>query len=422
MNTHQPLPKSSYFAWIMWIVGASFYFYEFLLQVFPNVVAHHLMEQLAVSAAALGGIQAAYFIGYGFMQAPAGMLLDRFGPRKLLTIAVILCGLGAIIFAKSTNVYQAEITRFITGFGSAFALVGALVLASRWFPANRFALLNGLIITIGMLGAAAGEAPFGLLVQKYDWQHIIVTLGFVGLVLGAIIYLVVRDYPKGQTMVSHKPEGVSAFSGIVNIFFCKQSWLIALYGSFMFASTPALGTLWGSSFLETTRGLPAITADSIITVLFIGWAVGAPLFGALSDRIGRRKPSLYMGSIGAFIFILLFIYQPHVSVTMLKCYMFLFGFFCGGFIVSFSVIRESHPWHFSGTSLGFMNLVNTVGAAASPLLVGILLDTYWDGTMVNHVQVFSAATYYKAITILPIFVGLSLLILPFIKETYCKGK
>jgi MFS family permease len=409
-------------AWTIWLVGASFYFYEFLLQVFPNVVLSEMMKNLAAGAVAIGFVQTAYFLGYACMQIPGGMLLDRFGPRKLLTVATLLCALGAIIFAKSTNIYQAEISRFITGLGSAFALIGALVLASRWFPANRFALLNGLIITIGMSGAFFGEAPFGYLVQLFHWQSIIIVLGLIGVALAALIYYVVRDTPPGEVDVRHSSEGVSIFAGLMKIVTCKQSWLTALYGGLMFAPTPALGAMWGTSYLVTTRGISLTTADFIISILFIGWAVGSPLFGAFSDRIGRRKPPMYIGSAGALVSILLFLYIPHASNLSLIIYMFFFGFFCSGFIVGFSVIRESHARSFSGTSLGFMNVINTLGAAAAPSLIGAFLAIFWNGTKVDGLAIYSAGNYYAAMATLPVFVLISLVILPFIKETYCKSK
>ncbi len=425
VSTNQPVQDKqdvqvgSFRPWIIWLIATSFFFYEFLLQVFPNVVNTELMQTFKIGAAALGGVQTFYFLGYASMQIPGGMLLDRFGPRRLLTLATLLCAVGAIMFAESSTLHQAEITRFITGLGSAFALVGALVLTSRWFPPNRFAFMNGLIIAVGMLGAVVGEAPLAILVERYHWQHTIIILGFIGIGLAVLIYFVVRSHPKR----AKKQKNISirsTFAGLKKIVACRQSWVTATYGTLMYAPTAALGTLWGVSFLTATHHLNRTDAAGIISVIFLGWVVGSPTFGGLSDRMGRRKPVMYIGSVGAFIFSLLMIYHTNTSHIMLSIYIFFFGFFSSGFVIAFSVIKESHSQNYSGTSLGFMNMVNSLGASIAPFLIGMLLDHFWDGAIINNVHIFSANDFFKSMSVIPLFIACAFVLLPFIKETYCK--
>ncbi len=137
-------------AWIVWSLSCGFYFYEFLLQVSPSVMSHELMRDFGVTSQTLGILSGVYFYSYAFMQLPGGMMMDYFGPRRLLTIATLTCALSTIAFGYTENFYAACSARLMIGFGSAFAAIGAMKLAAVWFPSNKFAFLTGLMVTIGM--------------------------------------------------------------------------------------------------------------------------------------------------------------------------------------------------------------------------------------------------------------------------------
>ena len=122
--------------WVIWGLGALFYSYEFFLQVSPGVMAHDLMHTFKVNATQLGNLGALYFYAYAMMQIPVGVLLDSLGPRRLLTIAIIICACGAIFFGSAHTFWVAGTGRFLTGLGSAFAAVGCLHLAATGYPLN----------------------------------------------------------------------------------------------------------------------------------------------------------------------------------------------------------------------------------------------------------------------------------------------
>ena len=132
---HESTKKPSLFsAYVIFFLASSFYLYEFVLQVAPSVMASPMMQTFHVSAEGFGVISAFYFYAYAPMQLPAGLLFDRYGPRKLMTAALMLCALGSFFFASTDSVITASMGRFLIGIGSAFSFIGVLVLASRWFP------------------------------------------------------------------------------------------------------------------------------------------------------------------------------------------------------------------------------------------------------------------------------------------------
>lgn len=315
----------------MWLLGALFYFYEFLLQVSPGVMVKELMQAFAVNATVLGTLSAVYFYAYASMQIPVGVMIDHLGPRKLITAAVLTCAIGCVVFAATTNLIIAGIGRGLIGLGSAFAAVGCMSIAIRWFPAKRFALLTGLMLMIGMLGASFGEAPLALLVDHLHWRQTLFLFAAIGIALAILIFSVVRDAPANSLFfsINKKPQG-RLTQGLKHVLPSWQSWLVAIYGSFMYIPTSAFGALWGVSFLMTAYHFSKPIAAAFVSAVFIGWAVGSPFFGAVSDHIKRRKPPMIIGSIGALLTMTIVIYVPHLPSTILMILLFSFGFFSSG--------------------------------------------------------------------------------------------
>jgi MFS family permease len=168
-------------------------------------------------------------------------------------------------------------------------------------------------------------------------------------------------------------------------------------------------------------GIDKPQAAGIISLMYIGWVIGSPLFGGLSDYLGRRKIPLYISSVGTLISLSAILYFPNESIYVLGTLLFLFGFFTCGFVPSFSILRELHPARASGTALGFINMINSMGSALAPPAVGLILDMLWKGSLQEDgTRYYSLGDYYTALASLPILVLLALLILPLLKETFCK--
>lgn len=407
-------------AWIVWGLGAIFYFYDILLQVSPGVMVPELMQAFKVNAAGIGHISAFYFYAYAGMQIPVGVLLDNYGPRRLLSFAAFICLIGCLLFAYADGVSQAALGRFLIGFGSAFGAVGCMKLASNWFPLERFALLTGLLVTLGMLGAVGGETPLALLINAINWRNSMILLGIIGGALSFAIWLVVKDSPSLATTVPLEKTNKGILSGLRHVIRNKQTWLAAIYGGLMFAPTSAFGALWGVPFLMTKYGISRPAAAGIISMLFIGWAIGSPITGWLSDYIQRRKPTMLIGTVGALTCMLGIIYAP-IPLLGMSLLLFLFGFFSSGFLTAFSIVREINHNHISATALGFMNMLNMIGGAVLQPFIGYLLDHYWKGVIIDGTRIYSIQDYYTALVVLPTIIFISLLLMPFIKETHCKA-
>lgn len=408
-------------AWIIWLLSAIFMFYKYALEVSPSVMTGALMKTFDISGVELGHLAASYFYAYLLLQVLAGLLLDKFGPRKTTTIAIFLSAIGSLIFSRADSLIWAGIGRFLTGIGAAFAVVNSLKLIANWFPFRQFAFMTGLIMTVAMLGAVGGQAPLAIFIQKVEWRYAIELIGIAGLVLAGIFWIVVRDKMPNHTREKHIVSSrLSLFKSIKQIFQNPQSWWVSIYSGFAFAPVMVFGGLWGVSFIMEGFELTHHSSAQMASLIFIGFAVGAPIFGWFSDWLGRRRIVMVWGTALALITISTVIYVSGLSIYLLGFLLFVFGFSISSFLLCFTMIREINLPILAATAIGFMNAFDALLGALSSPLIGKFLDLHWNGRLVEGARVFSLNAYQKVFLTLPIYLLIALFTLLKIKETYCK--
>lgn len=405
--------------WIIWLLGAAFYFYKYMLEVSPSVMGADLMRAFDITGAQLGNLTAFYFYAYLIMQIPMGVLLDTYGPRRVTSISLLLCAAGALILVQSKILLVAEIGRFITGAGAAVAAISSMKLTTIWFPPNRFATMAGLMMTAGMLGAVCGEAPLSAAIDYIGWHDSLIYIVYIGIILTALFWFIVKDNGP-YSVASATEERPTLWTGLVEISKKPQTWMLSLYSGLAFAPVAVFGGLWGVPYLQMAHGFTRTVAAGSVSLIFIGFALGCPLFGWFSDYLGKRKQVIAWGTSISFITILLVLYLPSLSVSLANVLLFIFGFSISTFLLCFSMIREINRIAVAATALGLMNAFNALWGALSDPFIGYLLDAGWKGEMNDGVRIYSLQDYHIAMMVLPIYLGISLLLLPFIKETYCK--
>jgi len=408
-------------AWSIWLLSAIFMFYKYAIEVSPSVMTTTLMRTFHIGGVELGNLAACYFYAYLLLQIPAGLLLDKFGPRKTTTLAIIVCAIGSLVFSRADSLFMAGVGRFLTGIGAAFAAVNCLKLIANWFPFRHFAFMAGLMMTVAMLGAVGGQAPLAAFIHKMEWRHAIKVIGVIGLVLAAIFWIVVRDkapdHAKERHLISAK---ISLTKSMRQVFKNSQSWWLSAYSGFAFAPVMVFGGLWGVSFIAEAFDLPQTLSAQMVSLIFIGFAIGAPVFGWFSDRLGRRRIVMLWGTVFALLAISTIIYAPGISRHFLAFLLFIFGFSISSFLLCFTMIREIHLPILAATAIGFMNAFDALLGALSDPLTGKFLDLGWTGQLSEGARVFSVSAYKAAFITIPTYLILSLFILLKIKETHCK--
>ena len=411
----------SFRAWAIWLLAALFMFYKYAVEVAPSVMTGPLMRSFQISGAQLGALAASYFYAYLLLQIPAGFMLDRYGPRKTTTVAIAVCSLGSILFSEAQSLFAAEAGRFFVGAGAAFAAVNCLKLTANWFPAKRFALMAGLMMSLAMLGAVGGQAPLANFIDKFEWRLSMRYIGLGGVILGLFFWFIVKDKaPDHRIEKMFVPGKISAWASLKKILSSSQSWWLSIYSGFAFAPVMIFGGLWGVSFISEAHRLSESIAASQVSLIFIGFAVGAPLFGYLSDRLGKRKDVMVWGTLLALLSISSVIYLPTISLFLVSVLLFLFGFSISCFLLCFTMIREISQPAIAATAIGFMNAFDAIFGAFSDPLAGKILDTQWQGAMEGGARHFSVDAFQIAFLMIPIYLVIALISLFKVKETYCK--
>ena len=403
--------------WVVWGLAVAFYFYEYLPRVSVSVMVGELEKAFSVQAGTLGLLSSLYLFAYAPMQLPVGLLMDRFGARRLLTFAALGVGLATLIFSLSPYLWLAEITRFVMGGASAFAFIGMIYICSHWFEDSKLAIMIGLGNSLGMLGAVGGEGPLSFFVEDFGWRPTMFGMGIIGLILGGVIYLIVRNEP--PEMAKHSTDATppvcfkKTFSTVVKN---KWSWINAVVCLLFYATTGAFAALWGVPFLQTAYGLSKTTAGLASSMFYLGTIVTGPMIGYISDWMQRRKPMLLITTFCTLVCVTILIYASSLPVWGIFTLFFLSGAFSGGQLLCYSLSIELNDPIVKGTAIAFTNFMVFVGSAALQVLTGIFLDAASTGQIVGGVPIYTTANYKAALLGYPITLALAFLLAFFLKD------
>lgn len=419
-------------AWLACGIGALFYSYEYLLRIAPSAMELSLRHHFALTATGFGLLSSAYYYAYVPMQVPVGMLMDRLGPRRLLTFACLICALGTLLFASTKVTSFAIMARVFIGIGSAFAYVGVLKIATIWFPEDRLAMIAGLTAALGTIGAMIGDNVMMKITLLSGWQQTLISTGIIGFVLAGIIWFTIHDHKKDLESGGTIDTFHQNIKDLIIILKTKQIWLNGLFGCLIYLPTTVFAELWGIPYLENAHGLSSTDASFANSLIFLGFTVGAPIMGLISDKIHKRILPMSIGAIIASVLMLVIIYVPNLPVRTLNICMFSLGLFYSCQAIVFAVGRELSPGEAAGTAFAVTNMLVMLGAMLIQPLVGHLLDLSFTSrtsqavleqlSMQNVSRLYSSTDYKFAISVIPIGLIIAAVLTFFIKETHAKAK
>lgn len=407
------------FAWLVWGLAVAYYFFDYLARVSPGVMHQYLQIEFDLNEAQFGILTASFYVPYVFMQIPVGLIVDRISIRWLLTTMSLLTAFGCCVFGLANGLMTASIGRMLIGFSAAFAFVCSLRLATSWFPPTMLGLLSGLTQALGMLGAAAGQAPVSFLLSNVTWRHSMLIIAFLFIALSGLLYQFIQDKPGERRYELRSMNRMNVLDSLAIVLSSPQTWLNALYTGFLFAPTAVIGEAFGPDYLQFGRGFGAHTAAFAVGLIFIGWGISGPLSGWLSDRVGRRKPFMILSALFGILFTTLIVYSPHLSVFTTYLLFFAFGATNTGVAIGYAVSTEIHDRKVVGTSIAFTNMASIfVGALLQPL-VGALVDMV-SGARAYNVESLLLSDFQAGLKLLPISSFIALILALAVKETYCQ--
>jgi MFS family permease len=355
---------------VVWILTAVFYFYQYAMRSAPAVMMPQLSEAFGVSALGVASIVGLFYYGYSPFSLVAGAAMDRLGPRLLVPFAAAGVGIGALLFATG-DTQIASIGRFLQGAGGVFALVGAIYIATKNFPASQAATLIGVTQMFGMAGGAAGQFVVGPMIGAgLDWKHFWIGMGVLGLIIGVILFFLIPN----ESTVRQTRGGLKLVAqAFATVFKNPQSILCGLIAGLLFIPTTIFDMIWGVRYLQEAHGFDYGSAVMRSATVPFGWIIGCPLLGFLSDRLGRRKPVIIGAAAVLFVCLAWILYGP-TNVFPPYVLGLVAGIVSGAAMLPYTIIKEANPPQFGGTATGVVNFLNfTFSALLGPVFGWILL-------------------------------------------------
>ncbi len=415
-------------AWFVWGLGAFFYLLGFFHRVAPAVMTTELMQEFQISAGALGQLSAYYFYSYVAMQIPTGIIADTWGPRRLLSTGAWVATIGTILFAISPGMLGVSIGRLLIGGSVAVAFVGLLKLANSWFPPRYYAMVSGMALFFGIIGAVFAGNPLRLLMDHYSWRTVMLIAAVLSFVTGITIRTFVRDYPheKGYADIvpcstaSCRSQQQRIVAGILEVCRYRNTLLLLVIPGSLAGSVLTFCGLWGVPFLTTHHGLSTSSAAVVTSSVLVSLAMAGPIFGWLSDRWGKRKPLFFIGCGLALASFGTAFFGEGLSLSVLVTVLLIAGFSCGSMILTFAFGKESVPTHLSGTVSGVLNMGVMIGPMVLQPAVGWMLDQKWQGQLQAGVRVYGLEAYQAGFAMMLAWLVLALVLLFFTRETHCR--
>jgi MFS family permease len=377
---------------IAWALGCCFYFMEYVVRSSPAVMIGELSGRLNITPLEMSSILGAYYYTYSITSLVAGVALDRSGAKYPVSIGIGILALGCLLFALPAWLPE-ETGRLCQGAGSAFAFTGCVYLASHGFSPRSIATAIGVTQCIGMLGGSAGQFIVGPLI--HNGLGIGVFWIATGIICGAIGLGLLMIIPKEEKTTTKQSLVTSITTPYKIVFTNPQSWLSGVISGLLFAPTTIFAMTWGVAFFQQDAGLSYQKAVLVSSMVPMGWVVGCPLLGWLSDRFGLRKPALTTGILAMIGSFAALIFLPTTIPAALSA--FIFGTASGAAMIPYTIIKEANPENVKGSATGGQNFITfSITALLGPLFADIYGKTLNAAT--DHAAHFRAAGTFFLIT------------------------
>lgn len=388
-------------AWIAFVIGSSFFLFEFVARIEPSLDTATIAHFFGLTDSGFGTLSSLFFWIYAPMQIVVGLVLDRLGARKFVIGGSLCCAAGVLLFAATNVVGIAAAGRLLTGFGASFAFVSALWLVNHWFAPERFALLSGAVNAMGMVGAAIGAVLLSDFIAAAGWRLVFAATGLLGLGIFAAALLFLRE-PESPASDAESGAVEHVKQSLATVLGDGRIWALSVVGMLFYMPVNVYAGLWGTTELVHDHHRSQIAAETIVSMVFWGMALGSIAGGWISDLLGHRKYLVLGGAVLTGLAYLAVLYVQ-VSAFTEGALLLAAGFFGGFQMLTFAMAKEGLANDVVGTAVAFVNMIGIAGALIFQPLVGYLADA-------------AGGNFALALATVPACTGLAALIVLFVPE------
>jgi MFS family permease len=349
------------------------YFLSYLYRTVNAVIAPDLVNDLGLAPVDLGLLTSAYFLSFAAFQLPLGLLLDRFGPRRVEAGLLLFAALGAVLFGRAETLGGLLLGRALIGLGVSACLMAAFKAFVIWVPAERLPMANGVQMVSGGLGALMATVPVEAALQVTDWRMVFIGLGLLTLLAAAAVFFIVPEQPAVPSGESPRQQ----LRGIADIFASRFFWRLAPWAIISQATYLAVLGLWSGPWLRDVAGYDRDAVANSLFLIALAMIVGYFSFGALAERLSRRgiKPlTVAVRGMSAFILVqgLLLVARPPLTIPL---WLLFSGFGTAG-ILPYAVLAQHFPARLSGRATTALNLLVFVAAFVAQWGIGAIIGIW----------------------------------------------
>jgi len=324
---------------------AAGYFLSFFFRNVNAVISKDLAREFALSPAELGLLTATYLLAFAAFQLPLGVLLDRFGPRRVLASLYTVAGAGALVFGLAQDFTTLSIGRALIGLGVSGGLMGAIKAFTLWFPLSRLATLNGLYLAVGGIGGLSATAPVEALLGPLGWRALFYCVAALSIIAAALIFFVVPEKPlpgRGDSLGAQIRRFREVFASL-------SFWRIALPLVACHATYQAMQGLWLAPWLYDVAGQARPAVANYLFATALAYAVGSVFFGVTSDslaRLGVSRMTVY--KLGLSLSFLMFVLLAAGVTQSLAAILAVYGFTAISAALAYALLTPLFPPDMTG--------------------------------------------------------------------------
>jgi predicted MFS family arabinose efflux permease len=366
-------------AWSIWMIASLFYAYQYILRVMPNIMMGDITRQFHIDSALFGQFSGVYYIGYSLMHLPIGIMLDRFGPKKVMTGCIMLTVVGLLPILFAEHWAYPIIGRALIGVGSSAAILGTFKIIRLCFQERYFSRMLSFSVMIGLIGAVYGGGPVSYLCTIWGYKVVVELFVMVGLLLAVTTYMVVPPTEPSS-------DSTSILADVKTIFMNRTIMLLCCFGGLMLGPLEGFSDVWGSGFFQQVYGFNKITANTLPSMIFIGMCFGSPVLSLIAEKTGY-----YLGTIAISGIIMFTVFSALVlsmlTIPIINGSLILVGVCCAYQILLIYKVSTYAPERLAGLATAVANMVIMIFGYAFHSIIGFVIKVY-GGSQDSHAFIY----------------------------------
>lgn len=373
------------------------------------------MVKFLTDASGFGTFSGWYYIGYAAAHLPIGVLLDRFGPKWVMASCVLISVLGMVPLVASDTWIWAVLGRFLVGVGSSGAILGVFKIVRLYFPDEQFSRVLGLSVTMGLAGALYGSYPVGRLSVAFGWEEVLMGLFVGGVILAGVMVFMTPRTPQESA------RGEGALLDDLGLVFTNKFVLITAFSAaLMVGPLEGFADVWANSYLVHVYGYSPEAASFLPSLIFIGMGVGSPVLGFLAQRWHAYYGVTLGCALGmALLFaVMLFVPLPFFATA---CFFFLIGMMSAYQVLALYMNSKNVDERLSGMVTALTNMIIMSFGYLFHMVISKVMVLFWDGQVVGCLPIYSAVSYVKGLSIIPVTLLLGFLGFFWVKRATRQG-